>query len=98
MPSYIIAQVKVHDSQEYENYRSSFMDALTPFDGRILVSTVEAEILEGQWPEVKTVILEFPSRDVAMAWYNSDQYQKIAQHRFRAAKTNMVLIDGFVRR
>jgi len=95
MSGYIIAQVKVHDPEEYEKYRSGFMDALQPFDGRILVATDSAEVLEGEWPQIRTVVLEFPSGDLAVAWYKSKQYQEIAQYRFLAARTNMILVNGY---
>jgi uncharacterized protein (DUF1330 family) len=40
--------------------------------------------------------MEFPSMKQAKDWYESAQYQKIAQHRLRAAKTNMIIAEGFV--
>ena len=95
MLGYIVAQVKVHDSQEYKVYRVGFQDALRPFGGRVLVSTDEAEVFEGKWPDVRTVVMEFPSIDQAKEWYKSEKYQKLAQHRFKAATTNMILVNGF---
>ena len=96
MPSYVIAHVEVHDPQEYKKYLSAFMDAFKPFDGRILVATDSVEILEGEWPKVRTVVMEFPSMKQAKGWYESTRYQRIAQHRLRAAKTNMIIAEGFV--
>jgi uncharacterized protein (DUF1330 family) len=95
MSGYVIAHVEVHDPQEYRRYLSAFMDAFKPFDGRILVATDKIEVLEGEWPKVRTIVMEFPSTDRAREWYESEQYQKIAQHRFQAAKTNMVIVEGF---
>jgi len=98
MSAYIIAHVEVHDPQEYGRYLSGFMDAFEPFDGRILVATDDVEVLEGEWPQVRTIVMEFPSRDLAREWYQSEQYQKVARHRFLAAKTSMILVGAYSRR
>ena len=95
MSAYIIAQVKVHNLEEYRKYQSAFMAASEPFGVRVLVATDDAEVLEGEWPHVRTVIMEYPSKDRAKEWYESEQYQEIVHHRFRAATTNMILVDGF---
>jgi uncharacterized protein (DUF1330 family) len=95
MPAYVIAQVTVHDSAEYEKYLAGFMDAFTPFEGRVLVAANDVEVLEGAWPRTRTVVLEFPSMEHARGWYKSPAYQAIAQHRFKAATSNVVLAHGF---
>ena len=97
MAGYVIAHVEVHDAQEYQEYLSGFMAAFEPFDGKVLVATDQVEVLEGSWPQVRTVVMAFPSVDRAREWYFSEQYQAVAQHRFRAAKTNMILVDGYSR-
>jgi uncharacterized protein (DUF1330 family) len=80
---------------EYEKYIAGFMDAFTPFDGRVLVAANDVEVLEGTWPRTRTVVLEFPSMEHAKRWYHSPNYQAIARHRFKAATSNVVLVDGF---
>jgi uncharacterized protein (DUF1330 family) len=95
MPAYLIAQVTVHDSVEYEKYIAGFMQAFAPFEGRVLVATEDVEVLEGTWPRTRTVVLEFPSMGHAKRWYESPAYQSIAQHRFKAAKSNLILASGF---
>jgi len=41
------------------------------------------------------VVIEFPDDDAAMAWYRSEEYQRLAKHRFASAEGNVVLIKGF---
>jgi uncharacterized protein (DUF1330 family) len=95
MSGYVIAHVKVNDPLEYRNYITGFMDIIRIFDGKVIVATDEIEVLEGEWPEGRTIVMEFPSVDRAKEWYKSGQYREIARHRFRAATTNMVLVHGF---
>jgi uncharacterized protein (DUF1330 family) len=95
MPAYLIGQVTIHDSAEYEKYLAGFGEAFAPFDGRVLVATEDVEVLEGTWPRTRTVVLEFPSMGHAKRWYESPNYQSLAQHRFKAATSNLVLANGF---
>ena len=95
MPAYIIAQIKVHDPEEYRKYQSAFMAASKTFGVKVLVATDNAEIIEGDWPNVRTVIMEYPSIELAKAWYASKQYQEIIHWRHHSSETNMVLFDGF---
>ncbi|MCC2667090.1 MAG: hypothetical protein K0S63_1006 [Gammaproteobacteria bacterium] len=95
MSAYIIGQVTVHDSAEFNKYLSHFMSAFIPFSGKVLVSSEQVELMEGQWPNTRTIIFEFPTIEHAKRWYNSEEYQKILQHRFKAATANIVLVDGF---
>jgi uncharacterized protein (DUF1330 family) len=95
MPAYLIGQVTVHDSAEYEKYLAGFMDAFAPFEGRVLVAAENVEVLEGTWPRTRTVVLEFPSIEQAKRWYQSAAYQSIAQHRFKAATSSIILAPGF---
>lgn len=95
MTAYYIGQVTVHDAAEYEKYLVQFMDAFLPFEGRVLVSTENVELIEGNWPKSRTVVLEFPTQDHAKRWYASDEYQRIVQHRFKSSDANIVLAEGF---
>ncbi len=95
MPAYLVAQVTIHDSAEYDKYVAGFVDAFAPFGGRVFVATEDVELLEGTWPRARTVVLEFPSMADAKRWYQSPKYQALAQHRFKAATTNLVLAGGF---
>ena len=51
-------------------------------------------MLEGEWPHERTVVLEFPSREKAEAWYHSPAYQKILPLRLRCMTSNFVIMDG----
>ena len=95
MPAYIVGQVTIHDLTEYNKYLAGFFEAFAPFEGRVLVASDQVEVIEGQWPKTRTVVLEFPSMDHAKRWYNSPDYQALAQHRFKAAISNIILAEGW---
>lgn len=95
MPGYIIAQIRVHDPEEYRKYISGFMDTFTPFDGKILIATDDVHLLEGDWEEGRIVVMESPSLECAKEWHQSPQYRQLAQHRLRSSSTNMILAEVF---
>jgi len=94
MSVYLVAQLKIHDRDRYAQYGAGFMEIFSKYRGRLLSVEESAEAVEGEWDYSRTVLMEFPSRDEAMTWYESDEYQALAQHRFAAADANIVLING----
>jgi uncharacterized protein (DUF1330 family) len=40
------------------------------------------------------VIIEFPSRAAAEAWYASDAYKKIIALRHKSTVGNLIIVDG----
>ena len=94
MPAYIIALEVIHDREEFNNYRAGVHDVLKKYQGEIIVSNEDFEVIEGDWPYTKTVVVRFPSIEQAKRWYESPEYQEVVQHRFAAAKTDLILIDG----
>ena len=64
-----------------------------PYDGRFIVHGGEQQVLEGPNPGV-LVVVEFPDRDRAEAWYRSDAYQAILPLRVDNSRSRALLVDG----
>ena len=94
MSVYIIAQIGIHDRGEYEKYSGGFLEVFSRFKGELLAVSEDPIVVEGDWPYTRTVLMRFPSADEARRWYESPEYQMIAQHRFRGSKTNAVIVEG----
>jgi uncharacterized protein (DUF1330 family) len=65
------------------------------YRGKLLAVEESPSIKEGEWPYNRTVLMEFPSIEEFDRWYNSAEYQALAQHRFKAAKASFAVINGF---
>ncbi|GCE06628.1 DUF1330 domain-containing protein [Dictyobacter aurantiacus] len=65
---------------------------LAPFQGHFLVHGGEFKKLEGDWTG-DLIIIEFPDRQHAQAWYSSEAYQKILPFRLSNTKGDVILID-----
>jgi uncharacterized protein (DUF1330 family) len=94
MSVYLIARVKIHDRSGYANYIAGFMAVLSGFKARLLSVDESPELLEGSWDVTRTVLIEFPDKSEAKAWYNSREYQELAKHRLGAAEADIVLVQG----
>jgi len=94
MSAYIIADITILDTDGLEQYGNLSYPTLVAAGGKILASTNQAEILEGNWQPGLVVIIEFATAEKARQWLNSPEYQPARQVRFRSAKTNIILLDA----
>ena len=94
MRAFLVSQQNLHDHQKIAAYRERVMAVLEPFGGKFVVRGGATTVLEGEWPFERTVIIEFPSREKAEAFYRSDAYQQILPLRLESTTGNLVIIDG----
>jgi uncharacterized protein (DUF1330 family) len=94
--AYLIGQITVTNPQAYAVYSAQVPDTIAAFGGKYLVRGGHATPVEGQPQGERHVVVEFPSRDIAEAWYHSDAYQAIIQHRTDNATGSLVLVDGYI--
>lgn len=66
---------------------------LAPFGGRFLVHGGRKEILEGAWPG-DLIIIRFPDRERALAWYASPDYRAILPLRTDNSEADVIIADG----
>ena len=94
MKAYVIALETIHDQAMFAEYAKGVPATLAPFQGRLVARGGKFTVLEGEWQNPRTVIIEFPSREAAQGWYDSDAYQKIIGLRHQSSKGNLVILDG----
>jgi len=85
---YVIAQIEVKDYKTYfEQYALKFNDILPKFKGVVLSGTTKAEVIEGQRFGNWTVLIKFPSKELAHACINSEEYAPLAAIRINELST-----------
>ncbi|XOV89738.1 MAG: DUF1330 domain-containing protein [Pseudomonadota bacterium] len=94
MAHYLVAQITIEDRTGYATYEAGFMAIFARYGGKLLAVDESAVVLEGKWPFTRTVLIEFADEASARAWYNSDEYQALAQHRYASSQANIVMIKG----
>jgi uncharacterized protein (DUF1330 family) len=65
---------------------------LAPFDGRFLVHGGDLDLIEGAWPG-HLIVIEFPDRERARAWYASPAYRAIIALRTDNSCSDVILVD-----
>ena len=94
MPVYVIADGRAPDPSKLEEYRRRNAELVPAHGGRFLVRGGEREVLEGTWEPGRLVIMEFPDREAARAWYDSPEYVELRAQRQANGETDMVLVEG----
>ncbi len=91
----VIAQLDVHDMAEFEKYLVGFYAIFERHGAKLVGRSLEAEVLEGEWAMPRTVIMRFPTSDDARRWHADPDYRALAEHRHRASRANIAMVDGF---
>jgi len=94
MSAYIIVDLEVTDPVGMEEYRKQVPATIAKYGGRYLVRGGKHETLEGNWHPNRVVVLEFPSVEQAKRWYDCEEYRQPKALRFRAGRTNLILVEG----
>ena len=94
MSAYLIATLKIHDRERYGSYEAGFIDIFNRYKGKLLSVDEDVQTLEGDWSFTRTVLVEFPSKEDALDWFQSDEYQALADHRKAASSGSIVMLQG----
>ena len=94
MPAYMICTMRIHDPETYRKYTALTPPTLARHGGRFLTRGDEVTTAEGEPFGDRMVILEFPDRAAAEAWYNDPDYQAASAFRRAASVGRMILQEG----
>ena len=94
MPAYFIFDLDVHDPAGMLQYLERVPGTLTKYGGGYIVRGGQFEVVEGDWQPARVVMLEFPDMEQAKLWYDCEEYKEMKAARFKAAKSNIVLVQG----
>ena len=98
MSAFIIVDVTISNHEDYEDYKKLTPASITAYDGKFIVRGGKTETLEGNWDPERIVVLEFPTVERAKEWWASDMYEPAKQIRQRTATTQMILVEGCVKK
>ncbi len=91
---YWIAHVDVDDMEKYKDYIAANAGPFGAYGARFLVRGGAREVKEGA-ARARTVVIEFPSYEDALACYESDGYQKAKALRDPVSFGDLVIIQGY---
>jgi uncharacterized protein (DUF1330 family) len=94
LKGYWLAHVDVTDAEGYKAYMAANQKPFGMFGGRYLVRAGRGEVTEGH-QRSRTVVLEFPSYDAALACYRSPEYQAAKKLRDGKGDADLTVIEGY---
>lgn len=95
MKYYMIGEVETTDQSWVADYVQNVTGMVERWGGRYLARTPEAEKVEGERkPQGIMVIVEWPSRETALKFYDSEEYRPYRQKRLAGAKNEFLLVAG----
>ena len=94
MPAYVLAEIEITNPEGYREYTSQVPATIEKYGGRFLHRGGAVTVLEGEWPQVRRVIIEFPSAEVARRWWDSPEYEKPKAMRRANSKGRLILFEG----
>ena len=94
MPAYLIAEVEITNPAGYAEYTKVVPATVERYGGKFLVRGGKAHPLEGDWPERRRVVIEFPSIEKARAWWDSPEYAKPKEMRRANSKGRLIFLEG----
>ena len=94
MTAYILIRVTVTDWDRYREYMALTPAALAKYQGRFIARGGESVTLEGPEETRRLAICEFPTLELARAFYASPEYQAAKALRDGACEAEFVALDG----
>jgi uncharacterized protein (DUF1330 family) len=94
IPAYAVGYLRdVAFGDDVIRYMREIDATLEPFGGEFIVHGGHIEAIEGDW-DGALVIIRFPNRTSAMAWYGSADYQRILRLRVQNSRSMAAIVDG----
>lgn len=96
MPAYMIVTAKIHELESFrENYGKAAAALVAKRGGKYLLMGGGAQMLEGEnWDNASMVISEWPDKQTALDFWNSEEYQEIKKMREGIADCQVMLMEA----
>ena len=94
MPAYVLAEIEITNPEGYKAYTAMVPATIEKYGGRYVVRGTPCHALEGEWPECRRVLLEFPTTEAARKWWDSPEYEKAKALRRTNSNGRLLLLEG----
>lgn len=94
--AYVLLQAEMINPDVFFNHYAVPAEVeVARYGGAPVIATFDKQVIEGEWNNNWTLMLNFPDINAAHEWYNSDGYQAVVSNRYAAtAYGNMVFFQG----
>ena len=93
MKTLAVIETNVIDPSWIEEYTKKVTPILLSFGGKYLTRSGNIELVEGVEKPQFSVIAEFPSKEIAVAFYNSEEYAPYKKSRLAGSVSKCLLVS-----
>jgi uncharacterized protein (DUF1330 family) len=94
MKAYMLAFVRIQNEDEFMmNYLQKAVKIVEKHGGRTIAANETYTRLEGKLPTGRVVILEFPSKQKALDFYNDPEYQPLKAWRHKNSESDSIIFE-----
>ncbi len=94
MAAYLIGSLDITDLAGFAEYARQVPAVIAQYGGRYIVRGGSAEVVEGDGPPHRQVVLEFPDMTMLKTWYASPEYAPLIALRQRTARAKVIFVEG----
>ncbi len=95
MKFYAIAEINISNPEWVSRYAETVTKLVETVGGKYLARTSEAELIEGDGAVANiSLIIEFPSREAAYLFYESQNYAPFLNERKSGSTGRFILVAG----
>jgi uncharacterized protein (DUF1330 family) len=94
MKAYLMGDITVNDPERYKRYVERAPHYIAKHKGTYLVRGGDVSIMEGDWSPTRMVVIEFPSKEHAVAFSQDPEYREIAIDRQEATTNRLIIVEG----
>jgi uncharacterized protein (DUF1330 family) len=90
----VIGHITVKDPAKWADYRARVPATLAPWHGEVVFRGRRTAVLAGAHARDEMVVLRFPDRASAAAWFHSPAYQSLIALRLEAADVDLISYES----
>ena len=94
MSAYLIVDLEIVEPEAWERYRAAVPAVVASYGGEYLTRGGATTILEGDWKPRRVIVVRFPDKQALDSFWNGATYQPLKELRHRAARANIITVEG----
>jgi len=94
MAAYVVSMMSIRDAETYRKYTDRTPPIVEKYGGKFLARGGDVLTVEGDEYKDRMVILEFPSRQAILDWFEDPDYQEAREFRHASSEARILVIDG----
>ncbi len=94
MSAYAIVRATITDAERFKDYVARTPALLEKYGAKFLARGGDVITLEGDAENRRIVLIEYPSKEKALEFYNSTEYEELLVIMKESGTREFILVDG----